>query len=347
MVAGQRGRASRSATPGASTRRGFVAGVAAGGLAHVAGRSLPGAVAQAATVKPCEPTPPGVRTAAIAATRDGRTFWTADAAATTITAHRRDDLRRGRSIDVGGAPVDIALAPDGRRALVTTASYDRPGVVLVDLRTGEIDHLDVGPEPYAVAFTASGRSAYVSGGGRDGTLTRVDPRTGRVHAPIPVGAHPRGLALHPDARHALVALNGEAAVAVVALRKARVARRVATPPFPAQLAVSPDGRRALVTHNGFGNRHVTPLDLVAWRARRPVATGLNPAGVTFDRRGALALVANAGAGSVVILDGRTGRRRRRVTTGGTPRHVVISGRRGVVADGHTGRLTSVRLSGGR
>ncbi|MCW2999781.1 MAG: beta-propeller repeat protein [Solirubrobacterales bacterium] len=347
MVAGQRGRASRSATGHASTRRGFVAGMAAGGVAVVAGRSLPGAVAQAASVKPCEPTPPGVRTTAIAATRDGRTFWTADAAATTITAHRRDDLRRGRSIDVGGAPVDIAIAPDGRRALVTTASYDNPGLVLVDLRTGHVDHLDVGPEPYAVAFTASGRSAYVSGGGREGTLTRVDPRTGRVHAPVPVGAHARGLALHPDGKHALVALNGEAAVAVVALRKGRIVRRIATPLFPAQLAVSPDGRRALVTHNGFGDRRVTPLDLVAWRARRPIATGLDPAGVAFGRSGTLALVANAGAGTVCVLDARTGRRRRRVTTGGTPRHVVISGRQGIVADGHTGRLTAVRLSGGR
>ncbi|MCW3015631.1 MAG: hypothetical protein JWO02_2723 [Solirubrobacterales bacterium] len=346
-MAGQHERVDGNTAGRASTRRGFVAGLAAGGVAHAVGGSLLAGVARADTPKPCAPTPPGIRTVAIAATPDGRTIWTADGAATTITAHRRTTLRRGRSIDVGGAPVGIAIAPDGRRALVTTAFYDEPRLALVDLRSGQVEHLDVGPEPYAVVFTASGRRAYVSGGGPDGTLTRVDPDTGRVHPPVAIGAHARGLALHPDGQHALVALNGEAAVAVVPLRGVRTVRHVATSPFPAQLAISPDGARALVTHNGFGARRVTPLDLVHWRARKPVTTGLDPAGVGYSRSGAVALVANAGAGTVSVLDGHTGRHRRRVRPGGAPRCVAVAAGRGVVADGRTGQLTAIRLSGGR
>ena len=330
---------------GGSTRRGFVAGLAAGGAARVAAGPLLGGTALAVGPKPCAPTPPSFPTAAIALTPDGRTIWTADAARTTITAHRSSSLARGRSIDVGGAPIGIAISPNGAQALVVTAFFDRPGLAFVDLRSGEVDRIDVGTEPYAVAFARNGRSAYVTGSGHNGTLTRVDARTGHVHDPIAVGAHARGLALHPDGKHALVALNGEAAIAVVALRGRRIARRVATAPFPAQLAVSPDGRRALVTHNGFASRRVTPIDLVHWRAHRQFAVGLDPAGVAFGASGAVALVANSGAGTVFVLDARSGRRRRRVKTGDTPRCVAVAGRRGFVADGRTGRLSAIRLGG--
>jgi YVTN family beta-propeller protein len=327
-----------------STRRGFVAGLAAGGAAHFVGGSLLGARSALAQVpKPCAPAPPGIRTSAVAVAPRGGTVWTADVAGTTITSHRRADLLRGRSIDVGGAPAGIAISPDGEQALVTTAFYDRPGLTLVDLRSGQVDRLDVGPDPGAIAFAANGRSAYVVGGGREGTLTRVDPGSGRVHDAIALGAHPRGLALHPDGRHALVALTGEAAVAVVSLRSGRVTRRIATAPFPAQLAISPDDKRAFVTHSGFGETRVTPLDLVRWRARTPVATGLDPAGVAFAASGALVVVANSGAGTVTVLDARTGRRRRGVRLGGAPRFVAVVGRRGIVVDGRTGQLTAIRL----
>src|SRR5436190_1963598 len=86
----------------------------------------------------------------------------------------------------------------------------------------------------ALAIAPGGRAAYVSGGGADGTLTAVDPFTAHVHDPIAVGRHPRGLALAPDGARALVALNGEGAVLVVALADGRVQRRIDTHAFPAQ-----------------------------------------------------------------------------------------------------------------
>jgi len=330
-----------------STRRGFVAGVTTGAVAHGLGASLLTAVARAATAKPCEPTPPGIRVSALAVSPAGRTIWTADTGARTITAYRRTDLRRSRAIDVHGAPVDLVVRPDGHHALVTTAFYDHPGLAIVDLRSGDVDHVDVAAEPGALALAASGRRAYVVGGGPDGTLTRVDAGNGRVHAAVPVGAHPRGVALHPDGRHALVAINGESAVAVVDLRRGKVKRTIKTAAFPSQLAISPDGMRALVTHSGYGADHVTPLDLEHWRARKAVRTGLHPAGVGFNRSGSLALVACAGDGTVTVLDGHTGRRRKRLRPGGTPRAVTAVGRRGIVADGTTGQLTALRLTGAR
>jgi len=102
----------------------------------------------------------------------------------------------------------------------------------VHLRTGKVRRVDVARRPYAVAIARDGHSAYVAGGGSDGKLYRVDPRSGHLRGTIPLGNHPRGLALHPDGRHALVALNGSATVVVVSLADHKVVRRIATRPFP-------------------------------------------------------------------------------------------------------------------
>jgi DNA-binding beta-propeller fold protein YncE len=306
-----------------------------------------GGVARAAGTSRCEPTPPGIRVGALAVSPGGRTIWTADTGARTITAYRRADLQRSRAIDVHGAPVDLVIRPDGHHALVTTAFYDHPGLAIVDLRSGEVDHVDVAAEPGALALNASGRRAYVVGRGAEGTLTRVDAGNGKVHAAIGVGAHPRGVALHPDGRHALVALNGEATVAVVDLRRGKVSRRIKTAAFPSEVAISGDGMRALVTHSGYGADRVTPLDLEHWRARKALRTGLHPAGVSFNRSGSLALVSCVGDGTVTVLDGHTGRRRKRLRPGGTPRALAVIGRRGLVADGTTGKLTALSLPGVR
>jgi DNA-binding beta-propeller fold protein YncE len=318
-------------------RRGFIGGAIAAGAAHV----LVNPAASAAAAKPCTPTPPGFRTGALAVTPDRRTVWTADSAARTITAHTGRALTRGRSIDVGGAPNAIAISPDGTLALVTTAFYDHPGLAIVDLVTGEVDRVDVGAEPYAVAFTPDGRHAYVTGGGKEGTLTRVDPKAGRVHAPIALGHTPRGLAIHPDGKRALVALSGASALAYVKLAT-RSVRRIATPAFPSQLAISPDGTKALVTHSGFGDRQITPIDLEHRKAGKPATVGADLAGVAYTRSGRQALVAGMGARAVFLVDGRSGRRRKTVKQAGTPRAVAFAGTRAIVADGATGFLTAIR-----
>jgi DNA-binding beta-propeller fold protein YncE len=326
-----------------STRRGFIGGAAAAGAAHTVAGPLLGASAAKRARARCVPVAPGIATVAIAATPAGRTIWTTDAEAATITAHRRRGLARTRSIDVGGAPRDIAISADGELALVTTAFFDRPGLAVVGLRAGHVERLEVGPEPAAVAFAATSGAAFVSGGGAEGTLTRVLPASGRVLRAFTVGRHPRGLAILPDGRHALVALNGEAAVALVSLAERRVVRRIATAPFPSELALSPDGKLALVTHSGFGERELTLIDVRGRRASRRIAVGLDPAGVAFSRSGALALATASGSGTAVVLDVRRGRRRRTLKLGGVPRAVTVAGSTGFVADARSGVLKAVPL----
>lgn len=320
-----------------ATRRGVIGGAIAAGVA----RALPDAAAAQPELPPCTPKPPGVRTTGVAVAPGRRTVWTTDNAARTITAHHGHALARGRSIDVGGAPLCIDITRDGRYALVTTAFYDRPGLAIVDLHSGRVRRRDVGAEPESVRHRE--HIAWVAGGGTKGTLTRVDLETGRVHEPIALGRHPRGIAVDRHNRHALVALNGDAAVALVTLATGHV-RRIPTHAFPAGVALSPDGRHALVTHSGFGDHRVTPIDVEHARAGRAVRIGREPAGVAYAASGRRAVVALHGGHALAVVDGRTGHRRRTVRHLGSPRAVAISGRHAIVADGTTGELRRVRIA---
>lgn len=321
-----------------ATRRGFVSAGAAVALAQALPAAWPGATAVArAGTRHCTPRPPGVRRMALALSQDGRTLWTADTGRTTISSHRSSDLTPRRSIDVGDAPLDLALSPSGRRALVTTGFYDRPGLAVVDLAAGKVtSHVTVGRGAYAVAFAPDG-NAYVAGGGSAGRLLRVDPRHGRVTGEVALGRDPRGLAITPHGGYALVALNGDAQVAVVALATLEVVGRIATAPFPYLVAAAPAGGRAHVSHNDFGARHVSVLDVLGGRTVHRLAVGPDPAGLACSGLRALA-VAERGAGTVSVYDPRSGRRRRRIAVGGWPRAIALRGRRAYVADEQTGQL---------
>jgi DNA-binding beta-propeller fold protein YncE len=312
------------------------------GAAVAAAQALPalrsGTIATArAEAPPCAPRPPGLRRMALALSPGGRTLWTADSGGTTISAYRARDLAPLRSLDVGEAPLDIAISPSGRRALVTNGFYDRPGLAVVDLVAGRlVERMKVGPGAYAVAFGPDG-TGYVAGGGGAGRLLRLDTRRGEVAAEVALGRDPRGLEVTPDGRHALIALNGDAAVAVVALDAFTVVARIPTAPFPYLVAAAPRGLRAYVSHNGFAARRVSVVDLGRRRSSGRLAVGPDPAGIAFAGPRAVA-VAERGGGTVSVFDPRTGRRRRRIITGGWPRAIVARGRRAYVADEQTGQL---------
>lgn len=324
------------------TRRGFIAGLGLGAAAQLAPLGLHTAESLAAGPDHCTPNAPGLRAVALAAPAAGGAVWRTDSTARTITELRGRTPAPSRALEVGGAPVAIAVDGAGTRAVVATAAYDQPGLAIADLRAARLlDRVDVGRDPAQVALSRDGRTAVVTGGGAHGTLTRVDLSSGRVHAPVAVGRHPRGVALSPDGDHAYVAVNGDGVVAVVALRRNRVVQRFATAAWPSRIAIAPTGRTALVTHDGAGTGVLTPIDLVARRARRAVRVGADPSGVAFEASGALAAVALCGAGGVALIDARTGRPRKVVPTGGSPRALAGARRAFYALDWKTGTVTRI------
>ncbi|HXG10533.1 MAG TPA: cytochrome c peroxidase [Gemmataceae bacterium] len=140
------------------------------------------------------------------------------------------------------SPVDVAVLPDGRRAL--TANHTSDSVSLIDLAEGRVlDERPCGHRPAAVACSSDGRRVAVSNLWA-GTLTLLERHgeTLRPVATVPVGSQPRGLVFTPDGGSLYVALAGDHEVAHFDWQTRRVLGRWPAPPEPRRLVLTPDGR---------------------------------------------------------------------------------------------------------
>lgn len=321
----------------APTRRGFLAGALAGTALPLLGR---GTDAVAATPGPLQAEQVIVRRGrAIAVSRNGKVLVVAHDRRTTI-ATRPAGRGATRIIDVGGQPVEVAVSPDGRYAAVTLAFTEKPGLAIVDLRSGAVHaRVAVGPAPFAVAFTAGGSRLLVAGGEQEGALHVLDTKDFTVVRRTVVGLVPRGIAVARGGGSVWVALNAEERIVRVDLRSGRITRTLRTPALPDRIAVSPDGRRLLVSHGGPDAGRVSEIEVASRRVHHH-AVGRLPSGVGWTPRGRR-LVALGGAGQVVAL----GRPRRRVRgdIGGQPRGLAVAGERAWTVDDLTGQISGVRV----
>jgi len=184
----------------------------------------------------------------------------------------------GTPIQVGPSPWDVAIAPDGATAYVTTGdgvSTTQDALVPIDVATdtaGTPIPLGTGGRAAGVAITPDGGTAFVAEE-LQGVVTPVDLVTRAVGAPIPVPAHPLGLVLTPDGsrlfvtHYSLFPSSGEPPPADVT--PIDVASRTALPQLVVGgqtlgAAVTPDGATVFVTFNGstsLPQRAVVPIDV--------------------------------------------------------------------------------------
>ena len=314
-------------------RREFLAGLLAGGgaaLVPLPARGLATASSRAAEVPAAGPEVVR-RGRAIAATRRGDLLVVAHAQRRTVAIV--DRLRSSTTfVELDGQPLEVAVAPDGRIAAVTTAFWQKPGLTLIDLSTGAIrGQIDVGPAPGAVAFTRRGLHLIVAGGEQDGAARIVDVAKQVVVGRVSLGRVPRGVAV---GNQAWIALNGEDAVVAVDPRGGRVTTRLEAPPYPDALALSPDQKRLLVGHRGG----TTELRLADGRQRH-LQTGRHPSAVAYTRNGTR-LIALGSAAEVLSIDRRGHRRHRAVDPG--PRGLAVVGERAFTVSVVTGAVSGVR-----
>jgi len=202
-----------------------------------------------------------------ALTPDGRFYWAIDA------GHGKDDAR---IVDVAsgtvtqvlplpGAYVGVAFAPDGRTAYVSgepVGDSHPTGPTLGD--GGDVIHV------FAVD-RASGHATEQT----PIALPRAMGGTAQSHAgqtlgfPGPTAGQaldwPEGMAVSPDGRRLVVALNQADQAAVIDLPGNRV-RLVPTGTYPYGAAVSRDSRTAYVTNEQDGTLSVIDLDSATNRA---------------------------------------------------------------------------------
>ena len=241
----------------------------------------------------------------------------------------------GKTVELAGRPVDIALAPGGEMLYVK----DNRGLLAVDVASWtirqELGFEKEGGSMCGIVVLADGTRVYATTAkntlaealiGPDGTLELKR----KIDLPGPEGkgaSFPCGLALSPDQKLAYVCLSRNNTLGVVELETGRLLDEIAVGVAPYAVKLSSDGRRAYVSNWG-GRRAkeddrtaksagtdavidergiaasgtVSLIDLEKRSEVMQVAVGLSPAGLALSLDGRTLYVANANSDVVSFID---------------------------------------------
>jgi YVTN family beta-propeller protein len=209
------------------------------------------------------------------------------------------------SVDVGFTPHEIAVSPDGRRAIVTnygTAAKPGSTVSLLDLgEPHEIERIDLGrhARPHGVAWYAADRVAITTEG--SGHLLLLDPTAKRVVAEIPTGQSVSHMVVVTrDGARAFVTNIGSGSTTAIDLSAQRKLRDLDTGAGSEAIAIAPDGNRVWVAAREAGQ--LTVIDAATLEIEKRVPLAGVPIRVALTSDGDTALVSCAGSGEVVAID---------------------------------------------
>jgi YVTN family beta-propeller protein len=219
---------------------------------------------------------------------------------------------RTADITVGTLPYQVAITPDGRRALVTNLVSGT--VSVIDLTTAPpavVATLPVGGFTRGVAISPDGARAAV---GNESARTisiidlTVDPPV--VTATVPVGAGigggPQDVGIAADNRHAIVAFGNSFAGAVLVVDLITlvevVSARIAVGNFPLAVGLNPAHTLAVVPSTVTNDVAVLDLSTFPFTKKATVAVGRNPGFKPDISANGLAVVGNADDGTVSIID---------------------------------------------
>lgn len=199
------------------------------------------------------------------------------------------DLALGRELvrrETGKAPHEIAVSPDGKRA------------VIVSYRTQ----------------------------GYDGnTLHVFDVESATRFATIDLGQHkgPHGLKWIPGSDRVIVTTEVSQSVVVADIAKGEVIGSVATGQEGSHMvALSPDATRAYVANIGDGS--FTVIDLAKMEKLRDVKAGEGTEAISVSRDGKEIWVGNNNSRSIMVFDAASFEKKAEIKTGGIPIRVEIS-----------------------
>jgi YVTN family beta-propeller protein len=229
---------------------------------------------------------------------------------TGLTPNGRALEPAGRLTSVGNFPTGGAVSPDGRFYWAVDSGHGHDDVTIVNLSTGKVVQSLPLPGGYGgVAFSPDGTHAYVSGEPKGtgtpagptkanagdaihvydvdtdhGTATEATPiqlphaQPGNAQSANSKEDWPEGLAVTPDGKTLVVALNQVDRAAVIDLATNSV-KLVPVGEFPAWVAISPDGKDAYVSNEYDGTVSTIDLASDAVTATIPVGgPGPNPDG---------------------------------------------------------------------
>lgn len=263
-----------------------------------AGRALPFAFAAVLAGLACAAPPAGYAAELLVGNKSADTVW-------------RLSLHDGRKIGefrTGDAPHEIAVAPDGRLAVVTNYGGATSGSTLsvLDLADGRPTRaIDLGQHgaPHGVRFLGDGRRVLVTTEA-SASLLVVDVEAGEVERAIDVGGGTGHMvAVSPDGQVAYLTKIQAGTLSRIDLRTGAKTLERPAGKGAEGVAVRPDGAEVWVTNREDGT--VTVHDPRTLAVKRRMSSKGFPTRVAFSADGARAFVTNARAATLAVFDTRT------------------------------------------
>jgi len=151
-------------------------------------------------------------------------------------------------VNVGGLPIDVRLAPDGKVFYV--ANQGRQGVSIIDpVSMKEIGFIPTGTGAHGLYVSRDTKSLYVSNR-LNGTISVINFKTRQVTATWNVGGSPDMIQLSPDGRQLWITGRYNSSVQVVDTRTGALLHTIAVGLNPHGLTFFPNVGRFSLGHNG-------------------------------------------------------------------------------------------------
>jgi len=241
------------------------------------------------------------------------------------------DVASGRTLaalPTGIGPHEVAIASDGRTAVVTDYGAREPGSTLtvIDVAGAAVLRtIDLAPHgrPHGIAFLPDDREVVVTSEAT-GRVLRVEVTSGEILEAVPTGqAGSHMLALAPSAGRVWTSNAGDDTVTEIDLGGGARTRILAVPPTPEAIGVTPDGAEIWVGSNEEGT--VSVIDVESGEVAPALSGFAWPYRtlITGDTR--LVLIPDLRAERLAIVD-RAGRRELRglAFPGGAPQGVTVA-----------------------
>jgi YVTN family beta-propeller protein len=241
----------------------------------------------------------------------------------------------GETVNFGGRPVDLVLAPNGRLLFVK----DNRGLVVIDTQSWQVRQelklSEGGGSTHGIAATRDGSRVYVSTAQNALWEARVaaDGKVAwgkKIVLPGPGGStnsHAAGIALSNDETKAYVCLSRNNSLGIVDLSSMKLLKEIPVGVAPFDVALNQDGKTAYVSNWG-GRRSITGektakssgtdtlidkrgvaasgtvsiLDLEQGTEKAQIVTGLHPSDLELSADQNVLYVANANSDSVSVID---------------------------------------------
>jgi len=239
----------------------------------------------------------------------------------------------GRQLQLGGRPVDLALAPDGRTVFIKNMSSLQVADAVTWSLLRTMNYPGDGASMHGIAVSPDGSHVYVTGAKGQLYDWAVSPDRAVGFSRtilLPAGSYPCGVAVSADGSKAYVCLSISNTLAVVDLSAGTVSRQIRVGIAPWDVVLSADGNTAYVSDwggrppangeltaasagtpvvidaRGVGaSGTVSFVDLRVGRETAQVPTGLHPSALALSRDGSTLYVANANSDTVSAIDTST------------------------------------------